>query len=134
MVDMATQKGREFEHFGDVVRYLRETYMRRMAGDNAGLLRVRVTAQTVIGCLAEKGLQLSSGQYSEIESGIILPRDPQDFMEKVASCLGVGPDSAEYQVLQKQLAYDILSRRLGAENMESIMERPWLRVVSELPD
>lgn len=118
---------KEFPSFGQVVRYGRETYMRRitMPGVDPSMKPVLIS-QRVIECLKNKDLKLSAGQYSEIESGIVLPRDPQGFLEKVASCLSIPPTSQLYNVMQMQLAYDVMARRLG--KVPSAYSKPRLEV------
>jgi hypothetical protein len=72
-----------FSHFGEALRYYRETYQERVTRNNPDMPdmpRIRITALSLIGCMDRKGYSISSGAYSEIEAGISI-KDPRTFLE-----------------------------------------------------
>jgi hypothetical protein len=109
---------RPFQRFGHVLREYRETYGERMRQRNPDqrLPRVKLTALSLIDHLAEQSdYHITSGTYSEIEKGITLPRDLGRFLEAVMLSLGIENRSLEYYRLMQQLAYDVVSWRVGEE-------------------
>src|SRR5215472_14556772 len=62
-----------FAHFGEALRYLRDTYIERMLPNRPAMPRVRLTALSLIECLQAHGYSISSGSYSELETGANLP-------------------------------------------------------------
>jgi hypothetical protein len=103
-----------FQHFGEALRYYRETYQER-TNSNPDMPRMRVTALALIGCMEKRGYPISSGAYSEIESGISIPKDPRTFLEAAAKCLAIQDGSDEWRALVQQLGYDIVAKKLGPE-------------------
>lgn len=101
--------------FGEVLRYYRETYQERVRKNTPDIPRVRVTALALIDCMDKKGYTISSGAYSEIESGISIPKDPRAFVDAACKCLAVEEGSSEWRTLVQQLGYDIVSKKLGPE-------------------
>lgn len=83
--------------------------------------RLRLSAQALIACMADMGFTISSGAFSEIESGVNLPRDPARFLDAVSVCLKLSP--ADRQALVEQLAYDILRAKLGDELAQRVVRR-----------
>jgi len=107
-----------FQHFGEALRYYRETYQERISRNNPAMPdmpRIRITALSLIGCMDRKGYSISSGAYSEIEAGISIPKDPRAFLEAAAKCLAIEEGSDEWRTLVQQLGYDIVAKKLGSE-------------------
>jgi hypothetical protein len=108
------QQERPFEHFGRLLRTLRETYGERIHNKYPEVLQTRLTASTLIECMHRNHhYEIASGAYSEVEAGLILPRDPQVFLDAVTSCLGIEESSAEYVSLARAIAHDVVSWRAG---------------------
>jgi hypothetical protein len=106
-----------FSHFGEALRYYRETYQERVTRNNPDMPdmpRIRITALSLIGCMDRKGYSISSGAYSEIEAGISI-KDPRTFLEAAAKCLAIEEGSDEWRSLVQQLGYDIVAKKLGPE-------------------
>lgn len=105
--------------FGLQLRAFRETYSERVAQRNprtpqeAPVPRMRLSALALIDCLSKSGYPITSGAYSEIESGNSIPRDVQAFLEAVSSCLQLTND--ERQILVSTLGYDLVFPRLGEQ-------------------
>jgi hypothetical protein len=109
--------GNRFQHFGEALRYYRESYQDRVGPNNPDMLRIRMTDPALRECMARKGCFTSSGAYSEIEQGTRIPRDPRTFLEAVAKCLAIVEGSPEWRTLVQQLGYDIFAAQAG----------PWVR-------
>jgi len=108
----------QFQHFGEALRYYRETYQERISRNNPDMPempRIRITALSLIGCMDRKGYSISSGAYSEIEAGISIPKDPRAFLEAATKCLAIEENSDEWRALVQQLGYDIVAKKLGDE-------------------
>ena len=107
-----------FQHFGEALRYYRETYQERISKNNPAMPdmpRIRITALSLIGCMDRKGYSISSGAYSEIEAGISIPKDPRAFLEAATKCLAIEESSDDWRALVQQLGYDIVAKKLGPE-------------------
>lgn len=104
-----------FQHFGEGLRYYRETYRERTNKHDPGMPRFEVTQLSLIGCMDRRGYPISSGAYSEIESGISIPKDPRAFLEAAAKCLAIEEGSDDWRALVQQLGYDIVAKKLGPE-------------------
>jgi hypothetical protein len=104
-----------FAHFGEALRNYRETYQERIRKHNPDMPRIRITALALIDCMEKKGYSISSGAYSEIESGISIPKDPRAFVEAACKCLAIEEGSDEWRTLVQQLGYDIVAKKLGPE-------------------
>lgn len=107
-----------FQHFGEALRYYRETYQERIRRNNPDMPdmpRIRITALSLISCMDRRGYSITSGAYSEIEGGISIPRDPRAFLDAVARCLAIEEGSNEWNQLVYQLGYDILVKKLGPD-------------------
>lgn len=111
---MARNRNR-FAHFGEALRYYRETYQERTNKNNPDMPRIRITALSLIGCMERRGYPISSGAYSEIESGTSIPKDPRAFLEAAAKCLAIEEGSEDWRILVQQLGYDIVAKKLGTE-------------------
>ncbi len=109
---------RKFAHFGEALRFYRETYQQRISRNNPSMPEmpsIRITALALIECMDRKGYSIASGAYSEIESGISIPKDPQAFLEAACRCLAIEDGSDEWRALVRQLGYDIVQKKLGSE-------------------
>jgi hypothetical protein len=100
-------------HFGEMLRQFRESYYERVRPQrpDAPSPRLRLSALSLIKCLAQAGYSVSSGAYSEIEAGKSIPREPRKFVDAVAVCLELTAEQKE--ALTRQLGYDIVYARLG---------------------
>lgn len=100
-------------HFGEMLRRFRESYYERVRPHRPGAPspRLRLSALSLIKCLAEAGYSISSGAYSEIESGKSIPREPRKFVDAVSVCLELTAEQKDE--LTRQLGYDIVYARLG---------------------
>lgn len=84
--------------------------------------RLKLTALALTECLTNAGYHLTSGAYSEIESGASIPRDPIRFIDTVAQCLLLD-DPKDKEALARQLAYDLVRSKLG-ERIAQLTIRP----------
>lgn len=105
----------EYQHFGEALRHYRETYQQRIRKSNPNMPRIHITALALIDCMRQHNYSISSGAYSEIESGISTPKDPRAFLEAVSKCLAIDEGSDEWRVLVQQLGFDILAKKMGEE-------------------
>lgn len=100
--------------FGAQLRAFRENHWERTAQKElhgAPAPRMRLSALSLIDCLGKAGYPITSGAYSEIESGNSIPRDVNGFLDAVSSCLQLTDD--EKQTLISTLGYDLVAPRLG---------------------
>jgi hypothetical protein len=114
-----------FEHFGQVLRYLRKYYyaehvLRMPPGASA----FRLTALSLIECLTKHGYSLSSGAFSALEAGTSLPRDPGKFLDTLSRCLPMPARDPLWETLVWRLAYDILLRDLGKPWVDELLPPP----------
>jgi hypothetical protein len=108
------QQDRPFEHFGRLLRSYRESYGERIHRKYPDVLETRLTASTLISCMHRSHqYDIASGAYSEVEAGLILPREPQAFLDAVTACLAIDEGSDEYVALARALAHDVVSWRAG---------------------
>jgi hypothetical protein len=114
--------GRDFKHFGEALRHYRDTYPDRIRRNSPDMPRIRVSALSLIECMDKRGYSISSGAYSEIESGISLPKDPRTFLDACTKCLAIDEGSPEWQTLVEQLAYDIVVKKLGPEYARYVLK------------
>ena len=113
------EEGREdFESFGELLRYLRETYGERTGRSRPGGPRVTLTALSLIDCLKHHGYPITSGAYSLLESGKSLPKDPIRFFEAIWTCLAVEQDSKYRHLVKQQYGFDLMARYMGREEAE----------------
>jgi hypothetical protein len=104
----------EFPNFGAALRYSREHIADRLRQYVPGRMPdVQLTAKQVVSNMREAGYTISPAAYSDIEQGIFLPRDPDDFMDKIVQSLALEKDSHEYHNLMDHLVRDILKQKLG---------------------
>lgn len=102
------------KYFGRGLRYLRESYSRRMSGAGGGpALESRTSIQSVVNCLKALDYPISVAALSELENGINWPKDSLLFIDKVAICLRL--TEREKDDLVERLAFDILFSRFGGE-------------------
>src|SRR5262249_45828938 len=111
--------------FGAQLRAFRENYGERTAQKDtqgAPVPRIRLSALALIDCLrkAKYPYPITSGAYSEIESGNSIPRDVGRFLDAVSHCLQLSDD--EKETLISTLGYDLVAPRLG-EQAEVILRR-----------
>ena len=102
--------------FGAQLRAFRETYWERTAAQDprgAPAPRMRLSALSLIDCLSKAGYKITSGAYSEIESGNSVPRETKGFLDAVSGCLKLSDD--EKQTLIATLGYELVAPRLGPQ-------------------
>ena len=114
---------KEFANFGDLVRYLRTSYGDRTGQNLPGRPRVTLTALSLIKCLAGHNYPITSGAYSEIESGNTLPRDPVRFWNAICQCLAIDENSAYWWLLRQHYGHDLLERLMGQEEADRLVPR-----------
>lgn len=123
-----------YEHFGEVLRENRTTAYKRRAvkmGMDPDLPQGVMTQSDLIACMKKKGYSITSGAYSEIETGISLPKDPRAFIDAVAICMSLDPNDPGYVAMNQQFVYDRLSR-LGERFTDlSMVARPVRRTPSD---
>ena len=115
------EDAKEFACFGDLVRYLRTSYGDRIGQNLPGRPRVTLTALSLIKCLAEHGYPITSGAYSEIESGNTLPRDPVRFWDAICQCLAIDENSTYWWLLRQHYGHDLLERLMGLEEANRLV-------------
>ncbi|HEY7781631.1 MAG TPA: hypothetical protein VIC85_15600 [Ktedonobacterales bacterium] len=124
----AGTRARRSGYFGRGLRLYRKGFgdsFHRGTPDDP-VVRSRVTSADLIDCLNRSGHPISQTAYSEIESGISLPRNPADFLRSVGRCLRL--NDAEVEDLKHRLFYDVLYQRLGDLTDEVFPARPeWKR-------
>ncbi len=110
------------QRFGATLRALRESYWERVGQTPAGTPspRMRLSALSLISCLKDAGYSISSGAYSEIESGNSFPRDTGAFLKAATTCLSLSEQ--DLQSLHEALAYDLVAPKLGRK-AESVVRR-----------
>jgi hypothetical protein len=110
-------------HFAARVRWLRESFYWRVfiRQHRAPAVKSRLSALAVVKCLDGVGYSTSSGSYSEIESGRIIPRDVDGFLLAFQHCLQLDDDMIN--LLREDLTYDIISDRLGKSAADKIVIR-----------
>ena len=101
--------------FGQMLRIFRDEYPTRIGGSTPGTPtpKMRLTALALIECMRQSGYPITSGFFSEVESGASYPKDGQSFINAVSSCLQLSP-MQQWQ-LTIQLSYDVVKNRLGEE-------------------
>lgn len=115
---MAPAKGdmQDFGSFGAALRYYREHIAERIRRFVPGRLPdIQLTAKEVVSCMKDAGYSISQPAFSDIEQGIYLPKDPEEFMEKVILCLALAKDTPEYHNLMDHLVREVLRQRVGTE-------------------
>ncbi len=103
----------DYEHFGDVLRHYRQTVSDRLHDWTPGLAQLEASAAQLIACMRHKGYQISPATYSAIENGESLPREPDEFIEMVCSCLAINLNSLEWWTLTLYASHGLLSRKVG---------------------
>lgn len=114
--------GGQFEHFGAVLRYCRETVSQRLGRPE--LPHMQVTAAALLRCIeqTDKEAALSQAAYSDIENGFSLPRNPERFLHAVASCLAIEVGSLEWHLLVQYLGYGLMAQKLGPALADQLLE------------
>ncbi len=118
VVDMVgpVSEGRiDFESFGDILTYLRQTYGARTGQVGRGLPKVHLTALSLIECLTEHGYPITSGAYSLLEQGKTLPKNPDRFFEAVCKCLAIDSSDKYWILLRYQYMYDMMARSVSRD-------------------
>jgi hypothetical protein len=114
-----------FRSFGDALKHYREHMaerIRRLA-HKPNLPAVQLSANALLACMGDAGYSLSPAGYSDIESSKSLPRDPRRFLDTVAVCLAIEPDTRDYWVLMQSLAYDLVKQKFGEDVADVVVER-----------
>lgn len=101
----------EYEHFGAVLRHYRQTVSDRL--QTPGLAQLEASAAQLIACMRNKGYQISPATYSAIENGESLPREPDEFINMVSSCLAIKVNGLEWWTLTLYASHGLMSRKLG---------------------
>jgi hypothetical protein len=112
-----------FQHFGEALRYYRETYQDRVSQDRVSrdnpdmpdMPYIRMTALSLVDCMRRKGYLISSRAYSGIEAGEREPKKPIAFLTAAQQCLAL--NQAQHDELKFQLAYDVLVRELDSAEL-----------------
>lgn len=123
-----TRGARRSGYFGRGLKLYRKGFGDNLHHDTPEdpVVRSRVTSADLIECLDRAGQPISQTAYSEIESGISLPRNPADFLRAVGRCLRLS--DAEVEDLKLRLFYDVLYQRLGDLTDEVFPAHPeWKR-------
>jgi hypothetical protein len=129
MTTLPTPPNGRFQHFGHALRHYRETVSDRLG--RSDLPRMQVTAAALLKCVEQGGLVISQASYSDIENGLSLPRDPEQFLSAVAPCLAIKKDSLEWWTLVQYAIHGLVAQKLGEDianealvmNEEKIMQR-----------
>lgn len=107
-----------YQHFGDVLRHYRQTVSDRLQHCTPGLAQLEASAAQLIACMREKGYQISPATYSAIENGESLPREPDEFIDMVCSCLAIKANSLEWWTLTLYASHGLMSRKLGQKSAD----------------
>lgn len=122
--ELYSDEGREdFDSFGDLLLYLRQTYgerKRRMAPESP---HVSLTALAVADFLKEHGYSMTSGSYSLLEQGKTLPKNPEQFLEVISTCLGIDRVSKYWPLLRFQYLFDHARRYVDRDFAECHVPR-----------
>lgn len=100
----------DFANFGDLIKYLRESYARRLGIDAPGRPTVEISAAKLVKSLNSHGYSMSNGAYSLLENGKSLPHDFLFFSDAFCESLAIGPHDKYRALLRQQYAYDLLAR------------------------
>lgn len=115
MAGSVTEDRIDFDSFGDMLTYLRQTYGARTGRVGRGLPKVNLTALSLIDCLTQHGYPITSGAYSLLEQGKTLPKNPQRFFEAVCTCLAIDSSDKYWTLLRYQYMYDMMARSVNRE-------------------
>lgn len=105
----------DFPTFGALVRYLRTSYFERNGHDADAGLQVTLSQMALIRCMEKHGYSTSSGTFSLVEQGKILPQDPETFLSALCACLGIQSTDFYWYLLRHQYGYDHLARATGED-------------------
>lgn len=139
MTTLPTPPSGRFQHFGHALRHYRETVSDRLG--RSDLPRMQVTAAALLKCVEQGGdVAISQASYSDIENGLSLPRDPEQFLNAVAPCLAIQKDSLEWWTLVQYAIHGLVAQKLGEDianaaiviNEDELIQR--LRGKSGRPD
>ena len=124
----------EFTTFGEAVRYFRTTMSDRLRRVMPGIGEMHMTNQAVVNCLTASGYDISQSTFSELETGRSLPRDPDQFLDKLCPCLAIERNSLPYWLLRQQLGYDLVKQRLGESAAAALVIMNRTQLVQRLLD
>lgn len=114
MTILPTPPNGRFQHFGHALRHYRETISDRLG--RSDLPRMQVTAAALLKCVEQGGsIVISQASYSDIENGLSLPRDPEQFLSAVAPCLAIKKDSLEWWTLVQYAIHGLVAQKLGED-------------------
>ncbi|HKV84992.1 MAG TPA: hypothetical protein VJN88_10575 [Ktedonobacterales bacterium] len=117
-------EGREdFESFGDLLLYLRQTYGERIRRTAPESPHVSLTALAVAEFLKEHGYSMTSGSYSLLEQGKTLPKNPEQFLDVISKCLGIDRLSKYWPLLRFQYLFDHARRYVDRDFAERHVPR-----------
>lgn len=115
MAGPAAEERIDFDSFGQLLTYLRQTYGARTGRVGHGLPKVNLTALSLINCLTEHGYPITSGAYSLLEQGKTLPKNPDRFFEAICACLAIDSSDKYWTLLRYQYMYDMMARSVNRE-------------------
>ncbi len=109
-------------YFGRGLRRLRDNYGERMSASDAlaPVLRAKISTNALVECMRRAGHSIGVAAFNEIENGLSVPREAQQFLAAVAICLRLAKEDVDD--LELRLASDILYARLG-ERADELIER-----------
>ena len=117
---------RKFRHFGEMVKYFRDTFGDRWHEVDPRMPRgVKLSAAGLVASLNDEKYQISPSTLSEIESGASIPQRGGDFIKAVCTVLGLEVEGPEWLALNRQLAYDVVYARLGKEIADLAIPDVW---------
>lgn len=125
-----------FDHFGLMLKYLRESYGDRMHERNVFVPRgVKLSAAGLVDGLNDANYKIVASTYSYIEAGETQPRHGPEFIRAVCTCLSLDIGGAEWKALCRQLAYDVVRERLDQQFADLAVGEVFLDVeVPETPE
>ena len=123
MKTLPKPSGGIYDHFGDVLRHYRETLAERIHHPGLSVLpQMQVTATSLLKCVEQSsGIVISPASYSEIENGLVLPRDPEEFLDAVTPCLAIEKGSLEWMTLVKYLSHGLIAQKLGSDVADQVV-------------
>lgn len=121
MTQLPKPRDSEYDNFGHALRHYRMTIAERLRQSNPGLLVVQASALDLIRCLRSQGYHISPAAYSAIENGESLPRDPEEFIDKVAKCLVIEPKSEQWWTLTLYAVHGLMAQKLGLDTANRVV-------------
>lgn len=105
----------DFKHLGDLLVYLRQTYVDRISGGDPDRPHSELKAAAVVEYLRKHDYSMTSGSYSMLERGKTLPRNPEQFLDIISKCFRIDRSSKYWVLLRRQYVYDHTLRFVGKE-------------------